>query len=305
MVDLSKSSTTQTTDKDAIWPRASHWCRKAPFTGMSGRLTATLRVTLVSGVLALTACQTTGPLDENGKGPTDPAAAARNRTAIAAEYIRQGELDAAKRNLEQALEANPKSAQANNMMGILLQREGSEPNLVKAEAYYRKAISLQKDYAQAHNNYGVYLSERKRLKEALAEFSIAASTLGYEERGSALENLGRIQLQLGNPEGAEKSFMQALQVNRDSLVSRFELAELLLTQGKLSTASDLYDDYLRLLGANPQGARSLWLGMRIAMAQHDMDRFHTLADRLRLEFPDSPEFRDYQRQAAAMGGAWN
>ena len=45
----------------------------------------------------LTGCQTTHQLK------TNPKAAVATRTALAAEYIRSGDLDAAKRNLDEAL----------------------------------------------------------------------------------------------------------------------------------------------------------------------------------------------------------
>lgn len=53
------------------------------------------------------------------------------RTQLAAEYIRSGDLDSAKRSLDQALSVDSRDATANMMMGILLQQEGSKPNLEK------------------------------------------------------------------------------------------------------------------------------------------------------------------------------
>ena len=256
-------------------------------------LAIALSATLVAG------CQNL-PADAN----KNPEQAARTRTAIAAEYIKKGDLDTAKQHLERALNADPRSAEAHNMMGILLQREGSEINLQKAEGYYRKAISLKDDFAQAHNNYGVYLSQQKRHREAYKQFSIAGATLGYEGRAAALENLGRTALLLGEATQAQQAFESALKAEPNLLVARFELAELLLGQGRVRESTALYDEYVRLLGKNPQGSRSLWLGMRLARLQQKPAQLQQYASELQQRYPDSEENRRYQQLKNSPGMPW-
>lgn len=234
----------------------------------------------------------------------DPAEAARTRTALAAQYIRQGDLDAAQRHLDQALQANPRSVEALTMMGVLLQTEGSVLNLQKADGFFRRAISLDPKSAQTHNNYGVYLVRVNRLAEAERAFELAGSTLGYEGRASALENLGRIQRQQGRHEAAEKSFRQALSVDGSLLVSRFEMADLMLSQGRLREAGRWYDDYLNQNGKQPQSARGLWLGMRIARLQQDQTRLQDYAEQLRQRHADSDEYRAYQAALQNPGQPW-
>ncbi|MGM8888642.1 hypothetical protein ACS8FD_22125, partial [Psychrobacter sp. 1U2] len=67
---------------------------------------------------------------------------ARVRTSLAAQYIRKNELDTAQRQLEKAFAADSRYAPAYDMMGVLLQQEGSRLNLEKADQYFKKAISL-------------------------------------------------------------------------------------------------------------------------------------------------------------------
>lgn len=256
----------------------------------------------------LTGCETvnTAPVSmmKTGQSPANPEAAARARVGIAAQYIRSGELDAAQRSLAEALETSPRLPEANSMMGVLLQREGSEPNQIKAEEYFKRAISYQQDYAPAHNNYGVFLSGRKRYAEAYTQFEIAGSQLGYADRSAALENLGKTALVLGKTAAAQQAFTQALQANRDSVVARFELAEIFLKQNRIQIAQTLYDEYLRLLGDQQQSARSLWLGMRIAKEVQDTGRLQSLAERLQLVYPNSDEYLHY-RELVRTGAAWN
>ncbi|MEY2863543.1 MAG: hypothetical protein RLY58_1250 [Pseudomonadota bacterium] len=234
----------------------------------------------------------------------DPEQAARTRTAIAAEYIKKGDLDAAKRHLEQALQANPKSADANNMMGVLLQQEGSPMNLQRAETYFKRAIMLQPDYAQAHNNYGVYLSGQQRAAEALQQFEIAGSTLGYDGRASALVNLARTALMMGDQKRAISALQQAMNADRHSPSARLELAALLLDQGDITEANTQYSTYLRLVGGSPQTAADVWLGMRLARLQQDGAQLQALADQLRSQYPTSDEYKHYMAILQTSGAAW-
>ncbi len=63
--------------------------------------------------------------------------------------------DAAIAALRQTLSANPKQAEAHNVLGLLLGRKGATSNEVAAE--FREAIKLRPDYAEAHNNLGLVL----------------------------------------------------------------------------------------------------------------------------------------------------
>ncbi len=259
-------------------------------------------------VIMLSGCESTSTapvsMMKTGQSAANPEAAARARVGIAAQYIRVGDLDAAQRNLADALDAFPRLPEANNMMGVLLQREGSEPNQIKAEEYFKRAISDKADFAQARNNYGVFLSSRKRYAEAYTQFELAGSQLGYADRGAALENLGRTALILGKQADAQRIFTQALQVNRGSVVARFELAELLLKQNRIQAARTLYDEYLQLSADQPQSARSLWLGMRIAKESQDTGRLQSLSERLEQVYPNSDEYLRY-RELVKTGAAWN
>ncbi|MDR2061173.1 MAG: type IV pilus biogenesis/stability protein PilW, partial [Acinetobacter sp.] len=187
---------------------------------------------VVFTLLGLTACQTPSTTLKK-----DPEKAVQVRTQLAAEYIRTRDLDSAKRSLDQALKLNSRDANANMMMGILLQQEGSAANMEKAESYFKRAISSEPDNAQARNNYGTYLYQQQRYNEAIEQFTRAGATLGYDQRFQSLENLGRIYLKLGDVANAEKAFKQALQANRNATISMLELAEIFYLQQNNRDAS--------------------------------------------------------------------
>ena len=255
----------------------------------------------VFGVLVLTGCQTTPTNDLLGNSPyqtstrasndrnLDQQEIARVRTSLAAQYIRKNELDTAQQQLEKAFAADSRYAPAYDMMGVLLQQEGSRINLAKADEYFKKAIALDKDFVQAHNNYGVYLSQTKRYREAAEQFEIAGATLGYEGRIGALENLGRTYLQLGDNSAASKAFLRALDGNRNSIIAHIELVDLLLNQQRVPQAQRLYDETLILVQGQGISPRLLLQGIKLAAAQNNITTRQQLAQQLLSAYPLSDE----------------
>ncbi|RLZ06935.1 type IV pilus biogenesis/stability protein PilW [Acinetobacter sp. 2JN-4] len=261
------------------------------------RLKTIIATTVVLSVCGLTACQTTS-------STKNPEKAVQVRSQLAAEYIRNGDLDAAKRSLDQALKINSRDANANMMMGILLQQEGSKLNMEKADAYFKRAISAEPNNAQARNNYGTYLYQMQRYNEAIEQFARAGATLGYDQRFQALENLGRIYVIMGDVANAEKSFKQALQANRNATISMLELSEIFYLQQNNRDASQLYEQYVRNVGQKNQGARALWLGIRIARANADQLGMQVLVNQLRALFPESLEYQRYLQLQYSTEAVW-
>ena len=255
-------------------------------------------VTLLIAIL-ITGCQTVPANDllggyqesaqSKGKRQIDKQEVARVRTSLAAQYIRKNELDAAQQQLEKAFAADSRYAPAYDMMGVLLQQEGSAINLAKADQYFKKAIALDKDFEQARNNYGVYLSQMKRYSEAAAQFEIAGAALGYDGRIGALENLGRTYLQLNDRPAAAKAFLRALEGNRNSIIAHIELVDLLLEQQRITQAKMLYDETLVLVQGQGISPRLLLQGIKLAAAQKDITTRQQLAQQLLSAYPLSAE----------------
>ena len=251
--------------------------------------------TMVAGLL-LTGCQST-PANTpyqtstrtNDNRNLDKQEIARVRTSLAAQYIRKNDLDTAQRQLEKAFAANSRYAPAYDMMGVLLQQEGSSINLQKADEYFKKAIMLDKDFEQANNNYGVYLSQMKRYREAAEQFEIAGAALGYEGRIGALENLGRTYLQLGDRSAAAKAFLRALEGNRNSIIAHIELVDLLLEQQRIPQAQRLYDETLVLVQGQGISPRLLLQGIKLAAVQNNITTRQQLAQQLLSAYPLSDE----------------
>ena len=255
--------------------------------------------TICMSAIFITACQTPTTMVKK-----DPEKAVKVRTQLAAEYIKSGDLDSAKRTLDQALEMNSRDSAANMMMGILLQQEGSKVSMDKADAYFKRAISADPKNAQARNNYGTYLYQIERYNDAIEQLNVAGTTLGYDQRYKAFENVGRIYLKLGDMTNAEKSFKQALQVNRDSYISMLELSEIFYLKQQTAAATQLYEQFVRGVGQKNQGARALWIGIRNARANSDTMGMQALVNQLRALFPESPEYQRYLQLQYSTEAVW-
>lgn len=234
----------------------------------------------------------------------DPEKAVKVRTQLAAEYIKTGDLNAAKRSLDQALDIDSRDATANMMMGVLLQQEGSKSNIEKADEYFRRAISIDPQSAQARNNYGTYLYQVGRYKDAIEPLSIAGETLGYDQRFRALEVLGRTYLRLGDVMNAEKAFKQALQVDANSAIAMLELSEMFYLRQQIPAATQLYRQYTQAKGENNLDARELWIGIRLARANGEEISKQALVNQLRALFPDSQEYQRYLQLQYSTEVVW-
>ena len=84
----------------------------------------------------------------------------------------QGKLAEAIEAYTKALSINPNYAEAHNNMGIILQDQGKQEEAIEA---YIKALSINPDYTDAHNNMGVTLQDQGKLEEAIEAYTKALS----------------------------------------------------------------------------------------------------------------------------------
>ncbi|WP_019672330.1 tetratricopeptide repeat protein [Psychrobacter lutiphocae] len=232
-----------------------------PLAAVPQRLTL---VTLLVGVAWMLGCQSsqhnerlshiaTGVTSNNvSHAQADQQQAAKIRTQMAAHYLQNHQLDEASRQLQKAFAADASYAPAYDMMGVLLQQEGSANNLAQAEAYFKKAIALDAHFMQAHNNYGVYLSQLGEHRRAIAQFQIAGSALGYYGRIGALENLGLTALKVGDTGQASTAFVRVLESDRNNITAHIELIDLLIDSKQVAQAKNLYNELLVIMGDQAQ-----------------------------------------------------
>ena len=224
-----------------------------------------VRLFAVSLLLVLSAC-TVNEFPDERKG--NAVAGARDRVAIAAEYLQSGENDRAMQHLKKAISMDPKSAEAHSLMAILLEREGDPRG---ADKHYRRAIALKPGFSQAHNNYGVFLFKRGEFRDAATNFDKASADLGYPLR----------------------AFLRALRIDAGLPQVNLEMADIAFEKKNLVAARGYYQRFLKLTEKQPQSARSLWLGIRIERRLGDRNALASYELALKRLYPDSAEYKAY------------
>lgn len=239
-------------------------------------------------VLGLAGCVTEEVID--GKSRGNPQAAVQDRVSMAMRYIQNREPDKAQRHLQRALEIDPDSAEAHHAFAVLYESEG---NSKQAEKHYRKAVRTKDDFAQAQNNYAGFLYRQGRFKDAYEYFEQAANNLAYENRDAAFENLGQVALRLERKAKAEQAFVNALRLNPRRAGATLELAVIAFEAGQVDRAKAGYKRFLDLNEAQPQSARSLWLGIRLARLSNDANALASYELALKRLYPNTPEYQAY------------
>lgn len=245
-------------------------------------------------VVALAACTT---VEQTGNRKVDHKAGARDRVAMASEYLRKGDNESAQVQLKKALELDSDSPEAHHLMAVVQERDG---DIKEADKEYRKAIKLKPEYSAAHNNYGVFLLKNNRCREAIKQFDAATADLGYDFRAQAFEGMGRCQLKEGNKEEATRSFSRALRLDSNLPLATLQMADLLFEQKNFPASRDLYQRYLKITEKQPQIPQSLWLGIRLERQLGDnKDALASYELALRRLYPNSQEYKLYQESLKA------
>ena len=246
-----------------------------------------LRLALLLLVASLSVgCVSSGsdsPL-QTGKG-RDEARAAYVQLGLG--YLRQGLSEQAKVPLQMALALDNHDADANAALALVFQAQ-AEPEL--ADQYYRKALAVRPHDPRLLNNYGSFLFQQERYKQASGYFQQAATDTLYPERSRVFENLGVTSVRLGQREDARQQLEKALHLNQRQPRALLEMAQLSFEDRHYVPARDYYERFSLLSG---QYARSLLLGVRLATVHEERDKAARFGQQLERLYPGTPEYQQY------------
>lgn len=237
-------------------------------------------------VLALSGCAST--VEE--APDTDPSKAADVRAELAAGYMQRGQLQVARSELQRALEIEPTNSRANHMMALLQARLRHRS---EAEEYFKRAIRNDKENSIAMHDYGVFLCQEGKVKEALAQFQAAMDNPLY--RGNALTHLraGECYLVKANDRrAAEKHFRTALEINPGISAALYYMAEISFEDKKYLPARGYIERYF---ATGRDSSKSLLLAARIEERLGDKKMAATYEEKLRTKYPASQEAKQTSR----------
>ncbi len=234
----------------------------------------------------LSGCTTTGTGLRPGASSNEAAVANLN---LAIEYMRIGNLETALERLNRAHDADPKYFATHNVYGLLYQRLG-EPD--RAERHFKRAISLNNNDSASKNNYGNFLCQAGRYKEAEEIFLSAAVNPLYDTPEVAYSNAATCAMMNNRQDTAEKYFRNALSLNPSLPAALIQMSELSYKQNNYLSARGYLQRYLAIARHTP---RTLSLGIKIEEELGDTNTVSSYRMLLKNNFPDSPEAQELMK----------
>lgn len=215
------------------------------------------------------------------------------RIRWAQEHIQQGQYELAKRPLTQALDIDPNSPKALNLLAYVFQQQGE---MILAEEYFSKMLTVAPNFAAGQNNFGGFLMSQGRYDEACVRFKFAAENPLYEGRPKALENLAICYSAAGHEKEAENVYRQVLGLTPDAPLATVGLAAMLYEQGKQGEARSFFDQFSESVDRRRANhtSKSLWLGVQLSRDDNDIGMAATYALLLKNLFPNSSEYQLYK-----------
>ena len=250
----------------------------------------TLLIAIVSLVLA-NGCVSQRTLDGKSQPAQqfDAQEAAQTRLALGLQYLRSGNFEQAKANLERALSYTPDNPDVYTGLAFYYQQV-RDPQ--QAESYYRQALKLQPTDGNNYNNLGVLLCNQGRFAEAEQQFQRAIDQPGYVKVAGTYENLARCANLAGQWQLADQYYQLALNHSGGSVAMLESYATFLLAQGNYPKAAEVIAqraDFPQL------SASYLWLEVQLAHAQRNNNKRDEFGALLLSRFPQSDQARNYQQ----------
>lgn len=153
-------------------------------------------------ILQLVSCATSS----SHSNPT----AANYNVALGLSYLKQNNVEAAKRKLLLALQQAPQDPTALDAMGYFLEQT-DEP--IQAKKYYLAALKLAPKAGETQNNYAAFLCRQGDYSKALTHFLLATQDKNYLHPAQAYENAGLCALKIPNRTLAKQYFQKALKAD--------------------------------------------------------------------------------------------
>jgi type IV pilus assembly protein PilF len=188
-------------------------------------------------------------------------------------------------DLDTAVKLDPNYAPAYNIYGLIYAVLGEDR---KAEQNFERALQLAPGNPDIRHNWGWYLCQHKREREALAQFETAVSDPLYRTPEIALVNAGRCAQAIGDIAAAEGYFRRALSGQPNNVLASYGLAQIAYKQGRYDEARALMRRVIQTNNAPPEALR---LGMCVERKLGDRQSEASYISQLRNRYPEAPETR--------------
>lgn len=145
-------------------------------------------------------------------------ARSQTRTRLGTAYLSENNPEDAIVALEEATTLNPKNSAAWEKLALAYYAKGA---FEESEKSFKKAIKLEPEKAEIHNNYGLILLKEGHSDRAVEHFNIALSDLTYRNTALVLNNLGQAYYQQKDYEASVTVLSQAIARSPNLCQARF------------------------------------------------------------------------------------
>ncbi len=246
-------------------------------------------------ILSACASQSTleGPKNDglSGTESMDKQKRAAIRMQLAIDYYQQGQQKVALEEIKQALISSPDMVDAYNVRGLIFMDMGEKQ---LAEDNFVYALKLAPNNPDVAQNYGWFLCQNGRERQAMPYFDLALKDSKYTGVSKTLSTAGICSLRLKDTVAAERYFMLAFRADPGNPSVNVNLAKMLYERGDVEKAHFYIE---RMVKAEVLTPEVLWLAIKIENKRGDKLSVSSLATQLRRRYPDSKEYDLLQRGA--------
>ncbi len=150
-------------------------------------------------------------------------------------YYGENNIQRAFVEFRKAFELNPEDKDVLNMTGIIYLLHYDD--FPKAIDFFQKAVSVDPDFSEAHNNLGFAYEKSRKFNEAIDSYKKALSNLLYMTPEKAYNSLGRVYYRLGKYDEAIDAYKNSLKRMPELYISYYGLALCYNEKGRYGDAS--------------------------------------------------------------------
>jgi type IV pilus assembly protein PilF len=251
---------------------------KMSFTGAAFDQVKMVTICCLIGLLAV-GCASQQQQEKDDK---NLKARARAHTDLGAVYFQQRQLEVALDELSEAAKIDPSFGVAYNGLGLVHAALGQDD---LAEVNFKRAIQIEPNNSESHNNYGGFLCARNRIDESIKEFLSAVKNPLYATPAIAYTNAGICSLRKQDTVNAETYFQRALQIEPLLNTAAYQLASIQFKRKDAVGAKVTLQNVM----LNQPTPEMLWLAIQIERVVGSKDDEASYALELRRQYPDSEQ----------------
>ena len=213
---------------------------------------------------------------------------AQTRISLALAYMKIGNMNSAKINLEKAKRFSPNLIQVHTAFAHYYEKVGE---IEQTEDAYQKALFIKADDANTLNNFGVFLCRQNRVDEAETYFLEAIKVPSYALASGSYENIALCHLKEGNFDRADWALERSIAHSPNSASTLLQMAQLKYAKADYSNSAKFISRYE--ITTRRFSANAMALAYKVNKKLGKSDVADNYSRMLLSMFPESTQAKDF------------